>query len=113
MKPWSTWLPDVRPHVAGCPDLLAEHELRRAAQEFFRRSRAWRVRRPGVIAVSAGTSVLTLSTGDTTQDLVRVEALRYDGRALDPVTPELLDMKYGDAWEEHTGTPNKFLQETP
>ena len=24
---WSTWLPDVLPHVPGCPVLVAEHEI--------------------------------------------------------------------------------------
>lgn len=113
MKLWSTWLQDVRPHVPGCPDLLAEHELRRCAQEFFRRSRAWQVRIPAAIAVTAGTSTVTIATGDAAQDLLRVESIRYDGKELEPVAQDALDKSFGDDWSTHTGFPNRFLQLTP
>lgn len=43
MKPWDQLLPLVLPFAPGCPDLIAEEEIRNAAEEFFDRSKAWRV----------------------------------------------------------------------
>jgi|GEM_PF-993873 len=40
--PLSTLLPYVLPHVPGCPDPVAEFELRMAAIEFCERTRCWR-----------------------------------------------------------------------
>lgn len=37
----SSLYPDILPYVPGCPDPVVEQEIRRAAQEFFRCTRAW------------------------------------------------------------------------
>ncbi len=41
MATWSDLHPDVLVFVPGCPDPFLNQELRRAATEFFRDSRAW------------------------------------------------------------------------
>ena len=41
MAKWSDWLPDVMPRVMGASIPLVEQEVRRAAQEFMRRTRVW------------------------------------------------------------------------
>jgi len=41
VKPWAAFFPDMLVHVYGAPDPLIELELRRAATEFFKRTRAW------------------------------------------------------------------------
>jgi hypothetical protein len=112
MAIWSAWFPDVLPKVAGCPVPVVEHELRRAAQEFFEESRAWQV--PAADAdVVADTAEVTIVSTNSEHELVRVEMVWHDGKPLDPVTVEELDAQFVDDWRTHTGTPSKFLQLTP
>ncbi len=113
MKAWSYWLPDLMPHVPGCPQVLAEHELRRAAQALLTRSRAWKVTESALVAVAAGQEEVTVAPSDTTQELVRVESVWYDACALSLTTVAQLDADYGDDWTAHTGTPDRYVQETP
>lgn len=49
MKPWDQFLPLVLPHCPGCPDLVAEDEIRNAAEEFFEKSYAWRYVTPAMV----------------------------------------------------------------
>jgi hypothetical protein len=112
MKTWATWYPDLLPHVPGCPQILAEHELKRAAQVLFRRTRAWRVDRAAV-AVVAGQESVVIAPTDAGQELVRIEAVWYDGKPLGLVTDEVLDAGYADDWRTHTGTPTDYLQLVP
>lgn len=111
MKAWSYWFPDLAIHVPGCPSVLMVHELRRAAQTFFERSRAWRVTQ-APIAVGAEVSELPSAPTDATMDLVEVEAAWYDGKPLDPITLEELDNAFHDDWQAHTGTPSRYLEPT-
>lgn len=112
MRAWSYWFPDLMPHVPGCPQVLAEHELRRAAQAFFHQTMAWRVDEAHR-AVTAGTDELSVAPSDAEQELVRVDAVWYDGQRLDPIAVETLDMQYHDDWQKQIGFPNKFLQVVP
>lgn len=112
MATWASWLPDVLPHVPGCPVVVVEHELRRSAQEFFRRSRAWRVNLP-TIAVAALTPEISCEPPDAAHDLVRVESVVYDGRQLGPETAENLDIGFGEEWAAHVGIPTNYIQLTP
>lgn len=112
MKLWSAWLPDLLPHVPGCPTVVAEHELRRAAQAFFQQTRAWQVILPAV-AVAANQAEVDVTPTDTTLDLVRVQAAAYDGKPLGKQTAEDLDAEFSDDWTAHTGTPGDYIQLTP
>lgn len=112
MKDWSSWFPDLLPHITGCPQPLAEHELRRAAQVLFRRTRAWRVDMAAV-AVSAGQAVVTLAPDSAQHELVRVESVWLDDRKLDQVTADVLDSQYKDDWRLHTGDPFACIQTVP
>lgn len=113
VKPWSFWLAELRPHVPGCPDVLAKAEIRRAAQALLESSRAWQVDL-APLPVAAGQSAVTVAVADAVeQKLVRVEAVWYDGKELRPATPKALDAQCSDDWKTHTGTPVRFLQLTP
>lgn len=112
MKAWSTWFPDLLPHVAGCPQPLAAHELRRAAQVLFGKTRAWRVDMAAV-PVSAGQAVVAVVPDSAEQELVRIESVWLDGRKLDLVTDEVLDSQYADDWRTHSGTPFAYSQSVP
>jgi len=41
MKTWDAWFPDVLVYAPTAPDPLVRHAFRRAAQEFFERTRTW------------------------------------------------------------------------
>lgn len=112
VQPWSAWLPDVLPHVNGCPIVIAEHELRRAAQELFARSRAWSVL-SAAQPVSAGTETLALVLPGADTELVRLEAAWYDSRRLQPTTLGALDDERGHTWVDEAGVPTHVAQLTP
>lgn len=42
MANWSYFYPRLMPRVMGCPNPLADAELRNASREFFEKTRAWR-----------------------------------------------------------------------
>jgi hypothetical protein len=92
--------------------VLAEHELRRAAQVLMRRTRAWQVDVPAV-AVVAGQATVSVAPTSAELELVRVEAVWFDGKPLEPTTAEVLDALYADDWRAHTGTPSKYIQMVP
>lgn len=112
MVDWSYWFPDVLPHVRGCPSDIAVHELKRTAQEFFRRTRAWQKEEP-LVPVAAGQKTVLIAPSDFTLDLVRVESIYFDKDHLTPTTPETLDGMYGDKWEANSASkPDSFYQLT-
>lgn len=80
MKAWSSFYPDLLPHVPGCPDPVADHELRRASREFFRRTRAWAVWLDAV-TVAAGTRAYDLDLPQDAQ-VVRLEKATVNGQPL-------------------------------
>lgn len=82
MKPWSTFFPDVLPAVVGLglPEPTIEHQIKRAAQEFCRRTRAWRVTLDPVFTSSNGLSYdMEL---EPRSELVRIESAKLDGHSI-------------------------------
>ena len=112
MKLWSYWLPDLLPHVAGCPTLIATHELRRTAQAFFHATKAWKLRLATPFAVGAGQRDVTVTFTDQVE-LERIENVWLDGQRLVPATTIQLSEDYGDDWAGHTGTPSRYYLDTP
>lgn len=111
MKLWSTWFPDIFPHVPGCPAPIIVHELRRAAQEYLKATRAWKVTL-STIPVLAGATSITIPL-DADKSLIEIETAWYDGRKLDLVMPSKLDSDFNDDWRLHTGTPSALVQFSP
>lgn len=68
-------------HVPGCPDPVADQELRRAAREFFRRTRAWAVWLDAVTTVT-GTRTYDLDLPSDSQ-VVRFEKATVNGEPID------------------------------
>lgn len=112
MAIWSSWLPDILPHVSQCPIPMIEHELKRAAQTFFSDSRAWQVTKTPV-AVAATVADISVFPDDAEQELVRIESARWNGAPLEPKTADSMDSGYVDDWRAHTGSPVAFIQITP
>lgn len=112
MKLWSAWLPDVLPHVMGCPNIVAESEIRRAAQDFFQRTRAYQVY--VTTPVVAGQAFVEPVPADSGLNMIRVENASYDGERLMPINKATLDTdQYLNDWATRTGTPRNRLQLTP
>lgn len=109
---WSAFLPDVLPHVPGCPVPLAEHEIRRAAQHLLAGSRAWKVSLDDV-DVEAGDPVLSVLPEDPKQSLVRVEQVAIDGRLLSAATVSDMPVLGGGSWSTTSGAPSRYLQISP
>lgn len=112
MSAWSDWLPDIMPVVPECPIPVIEHELRRAAQTFFRKTRAWPAFLPA-IAIAADQDVVDLDTGDDQAAIVSIEEAWYDGRALEIVALAEAVKRWGGEWQDATGAPTAIVQMTP
>ncbi len=112
MREWSYFLPDVLPHVVGCPSMVAEQELKRAAQQFFEKTRAWRLT-TAPVRISPNQATVTVAVGDGL-DLVRIEHGTYDGKRIAVISPDVLDddPTMGD-WRSRKGTPNNLIQSMP
>lgn len=109
---WSNWFPDLAPQLKDCPNILMAHELRRAAQAFFKKTRAWKVVQP-LVAVTAGDPDVDVALSDSMQELVQIEKAWLDGQLLTPKTTAEMDAEFSDDWRLHTGTPTVFVQITP
>jgi hypothetical protein len=112
MKAWSNWFTDLLPQLPGCPDPQIEHELRRACQDFFERSRAWQVVQ-APIAISASQTTFDIAPTDAGQELVRLEAAWLDGRRLEVAGVGDMDASFADDWQAHTGSTSHLVQITP
>ena len=82
MKDWRSFFPDVLPAVAGLalPEPTVEHQTRRAAQEFCRRTRAWRVTLDAV-QTNLGAREYDLEL-EPRSELVRLESATLDGHPI-------------------------------
>ena len=74
----SSLYPDVLPYVPGCPDPMLDQEIRRAAIEFFRRSRAWMAWLDPIV-VSSAIQEYDLDLPANAQ-VFRIEAASLNGR---------------------------------
>lgn len=113
MALWSSWLPDVLPHVPACPIVLVEHELKRAAQVLCEASRIWRLDIPAAAVAADQETAFPVMPDPVEQELVRVESVRYDGTELTLRTVEQLDAEAGETWREHTGKPAAYTLLSP
>jgi len=80
MKPWDQVLPLVLPHCPGCSDLIAESEVRNAAEDFLARSFTWRYT-AGAIMSFAGEGFYTPVLPSNSR-IVKLHAGTYNGASL-------------------------------
>ena len=109
---WSVFVPEIQPKVPGCPVFSIWLEVKRAAQDLFSRSFAWKETLPDQ-AVSAGATSVVIDTGDTEKDLVKADTVWLDGRKLQRKTVDELNASGTDDWRTHTGVPYAFVQISP
>lgn len=82
MKTWSLFLKDVLVHVPGCPEVVAEHALLRAAQEFFETTRLWRLWVEEDMVTEADVTEYEPFL-DSKTEIVRLETAVLDGRPIE------------------------------
>ncbi len=110
-KKWSEWLPDMLMRAPGCPAIMAEHETRRAAQEFFEGSRAWRaVLDP--VSIDANEPEMRVLADDGATEIVRVERVVLGGAKLDCLSLDEVGEWFGADWLTQTGTPKAVTATT-
>lgn len=111
-KPWSYWYPDLLPQLPGCPDPVIDYELRRVAQDFFERTRAWQVIQAPV-AIAKAQSTVTITPADSAQELVQIERAWLDGRPLSLTSASTLDSLYPDDWSVREGVTTDLVPLSP
>lgn len=80
MKPWSAFLPDVRPASPLTPEPMLEHAIKRATQEFCRDTRAWLVELDPTLTIEGENSYdIDLDYAE----LVRLESAKLNGLHID------------------------------
>jgi len=81
MALWSYFLPDLLPHVTGAAEPTVARAVRLAAQEFFKRTRAWRLWLPEVTTIAGQRSyALPLPAGAVVE---RIERATLNGKPID------------------------------
>jgi hypothetical protein len=111
-KKWSDFYNDLVPSLPGVGLPLLEHELRRAAQDFFSGSRAWRIVLDP-IGTEAGVFEYQMMADDRGQDVVRIEAAAYLSGGLDVLTLPDVVTRYGADWWNASGSPAAVTQLRP
>jgi hypothetical protein len=111
-KAWSYWYPDLVPQLTGCPDPVIDYELRRVAQDFFERTRAWQVIQAPV-AIAKAQALVNIVPADPGQELVRIERAWLDGRPINVTSADTLDARFPDDWSTREGTTTDLVPLSP
>lgn len=112
MKSWSSWFPDLLPWLPGCPIPTVEHVLRRTCQDFFGRTRAWKVYQDP-FKVFANQQGFDIEIDDSNQEPVRIESAWLNGQRLNVFGASDMDASFTDDWQSHTGSTSTLVQITP
>lgn len=107
MADLSDFLPHVLPWVSGCPDPVAEAQIRNAMAEFCAYTKVWRHVVRGLPATTSQRIVIPVPPGVVVHD---IEGAWLDGRPLAPVPYHDLDSHDLD---DLGGVPQGFTQVRP
>lgn len=107
---YTTFFPEVLPHVPGCPDPLALNAVRNACYEYCAKTMWWQETRTAV-PLTALTLPYTLvaPTGATVSQILSVS---IDGAPLGPTPIDQLDNRVSN-WRARTGKPQAYYQSNP
>ena len=109
MAKWADFLPDLAAHLPGCPNFTIEHELRRAAIQFFERSRAWKATLEPTQVRDGQPEIEIEPDNPNEESIVRIEAAWFDGKLIKVISADELDASFHDDWMGHTGTPIGYV----
>lgn len=105
MAAWSAFAPWVKPLVPGCPDPMVERALCDAAIEFCELTQAFVQR--ATLRARNGRATYEVQSDDGIPGMV--QGVTLADRVLSPVFIEALTNRYGEEWQNHTGTPRHYL----
>lgn len=88
MKVWSAFYSDVLPSVIGCPGPVLDHNLLRAAQDFFQRCHVWTQWLDNINTVGIADYDLLL---EPSSELVKLQRATLNGRTIEVTSPEALN----------------------
>lgn len=112
-KTWNQFLPQVRRHVAGCPEPLMEDAVRSAVRDFCMKTQTWRANLAAVSSIANQRDYALAPPAGTL--LVAPVFVYYNGQQVDPVTEDLLDSVSG-TWRYSTDKsvqPSHYLFMSP
>lgn len=106
MKDLDAFMPAIRPHAPGCPNIAAFAAIRLAAIEFLERTKFWRWE--DEFDVTAAQSSITTPTDSV---LLEIDKVMFDGDELERATPSWLDA-IEPGWRDGslTGIPSFVTQ---
>lgn len=96
------FVPEVKPYLRGCPEVMAIAHIRHAAIEFCEKSRYWRENLTPFNSV-AGTASYTL-TPPTDALIWDVISVRHNGKDLSPAFEDDIDATSSSDWRSRTAT---------
>lgn len=96
----------ITPRVPSCPYPLIDEAVRDAVREFTTRTKKWR----STDCFTASSLPDNLMTAPTDTSIVQIEALRHNGKTLEPVSIFELNRMYSD-WKTEVGSPKYYTQE--
>ena len=105
------FLPEVLPHVPGCPVVIALNAIRNACREFCRMSTIWREWLGSLTSVVDQPTYTLLVDAGT--EVVIPTKVRYDSNDIEVTARELLDHFFPNWEDSESGTPTHYLVETP
>lgn len=107
MATWESFFDDVMPEVPGALAPVVSHQIKRAAQELFMRSKVWKV--DVTIAAQEGVPnyALTPGAGLSAGDVISAQALDLH------LTDEDMEAAYGYDWRQATGPAVAVFQTSP
>lgn len=97
---WSRYLPEVLPHVKGCPQEVVENEIRKVVIDFCERSTIWR-HAMDPITIEPTISEYELCDIPETSRLHTPVYVEDEGDPLRSVTPDEMDIlwpRFGGKW---------------
>lgn len=109
MTDLSAFLPQVSPWVSGCPDPVAEAQVRLSIAEFCRRTHVWRQE-----------LTMSITSGEPRYDpvsvcnrqFVAVKGASVSGQDINPFIPEEMDARHS-SWRSQSGTVSGYYLEGP
>lgn len=111
MKPFAGWLNDLMPSLPGAEPVLVIHELRRVAQDFCTRTRAWQ-ETLDPITVDAGDATVQMIADTSSAEVVRIESVWIGGSLVRAQPASELDATLPN-WPQLTGPPEMVTQVSP
>lgn len=109
--PYDSLLPEIAPHIYGCPDMLIENSIRAAVIELCERAHVYQMELDPLTTVSGMYEYdLEVPTGTSVYKILWVT---HEGKDLEPITSSLLEQRL-PKWRQNgqSSTPKYFVKQS-